>query len=114
VLVEVHDEAEAARAATLGTPLIGVNARDLKTLEVDPDVFARVATVLPDDQVLVAESGIAGPEDVARVVAAGADVVLVGEALVRHGDPRSALAALTAAGRPAPLPTRLPRAGATR
>ena len=97
VLVEVHDEAEGARAAALGAPLIGVNARNLKTLAIDPDAFARVAAVLPDDAVLVAESGIGGPADVARVVAAGADVVLVGEALVRHGDPRSAVAASSAA-----------------
>ncbi|CAA9329640.1 MAG: Indole-3-glycerol phosphate synthase [uncultured Nocardioidaceae bacterium] len=113
VLVEVHDEAEAARATTLGAPLIGVNARNLKTLAVDPDAFARVAAVLPDDAVLVAESGIAGPQDVARVVAAGADVVLVGEALVRHGDPRSAVAALSAAGGPTDL-TSLESAGAPR
>ena len=105
VLVEVHDETEAERAAALGTPLIGVNARDLRTLEVDPDAFARVAAVLPDDAVKVAESGIGGPDDVARVVAAGADVVLVGEALVRHGDPRSALGALAAAGRATGSPT---------
>jgi indole-3-glycerol phosphate synthase len=98
VLVEVHDEAEADRATALGTPLIGVNARDLKTLEVDPDAFARVAAVLPEGAVKVAESGIGGLEDVARVAAAGADVVLVGEALVRHGDPRSAVAALTTVG----------------
>ena len=123
-LVEVHDEAEAARATALvaasgaasGAGVIGVNARDLKTLEVDPDAFARVAAVLPDDVVKVAESGIRGPQDVARVVAAGADVVLVGEALVRHGDPRSAVASLTAAGRPAPVEdgTSLEHAGARR
>jgi len=121
-LVEVHDEAEAGRAAALvagsgagSSPgLIGVNARDLRTLEVDPDAFARVAAVLPDDVVLVAESGIGGPQDVARVVAAGADVVLVGEALVRHGDPRSAVAALTAAGRADAAPTGLESAGAQR
>jgi indole-3-glycerol phosphate synthase len=113
-LVEVHDEAEAARATALGAGLIGVNARDLRTLEVDPDAFARVAAVLPQDAVKVAESGIGGPQDVARVVAAGADVVLVGEALVRHGDPRSAVAALTAAGRPEAAATGLESAGAPR
>jgi indole-3-glycerol phosphate synthase len=73
-----------------------------------------VAAALPDDIVKVAESGIGGPEDVARVVTAGADVVLVGEALVRHGDPRSAVAALTAAGRPARASTGLQEAGAPR
>ena len=98
VLVEVHDEAEAARATALGAEVIGVNARNLKTLEVDQDAFARVAAALPEGTVLVAESGIGGPEDVARVVAAGADVVLVGEALVRHGDPRRAVAEFVRAG----------------
>ena len=99
-LVEVHDVAEAERATALGAQVVGVNARNLKTLEVDPDAFARVAAVLPDDVVKVAESGIGGPEDVTRVVAAGADVVLVGEALVRHGDPRAAVAGMIAAGAP--------------
>src|ERR687889_1596087 len=113
-LVEVHDEAEATRATNLGAGLIGVNARDLRTLEVDPDAFARVAAVLPDGVVKVAESGIGGPQDVARVVAAGADVVLVGEAMVRHGDPRSAVAALTAAGRPEAAATGLETTGAPR
>ncbi len=117
-LVEVHDEAEAARATALvagsGAGLIGVNARDLRTLEVDPDAFARVAAVLPDDVVTVAESGIGGAEDVARVVAAGADVVLVGEALVRQGDPRSAVAALTAVGEPTAPPTTFENVGAAR
>ena len=111
VLVEVHDQNEAERALALGADLVGVNARDLKTLEVDPEAFPRVAAVLPDDVVRVAESGIGGPEDVARVVAAGADVVLVGEALVRHGDPRAAVAALSAAGLPADRP---PQPGADR
>jgi indole-3-glycerol phosphate synthase len=94
-LVEVHDEAEAERAATLGAHLVGVNARDLKTLDVDPETFGKVAPLLPDDAVLVAESGIGSPDDVRRFVAEGADVVLVGEALVRDGDPEGAVRAMT-------------------
>ncbi len=95
VLVEVHDEAEAERAVDLGAELIGVNARNLKTLEVDPSTFARLAPLVPGDRVLVAESGISGPADVERYVGDGARVVLVGEALVRDGDPRAAVASMT-------------------
>jgi indole-3-glycerol phosphate synthase len=94
-LVEVHDEPEAERAVALEARLIGVNARNLRTLDVDPATFAKLAPVLPDDAVLVAESGIAGPDDVRRLVAEGADVVLVGEALVRDGDPEGAVRAMT-------------------
>ena len=95
VLVEVHDEEETRRAVDLGAELIGVNARNLKTLDVDPDTFARLAPLIPDDRVRVAESGISGPEDVARYAKEGAGVVLVGEALVRGGDPEAAVRAMT-------------------
>jgi indole-3-glycerol phosphate synthase len=95
VLVEVHDEAEAERAVALGAELVGVNARNLKTLAVDDSTFGRLAPLVPDDRVLVAESGISGPPDVKRFVAEGARVVLVGEALVRDGAPREAVAAMT-------------------
>ena len=95
VLVEVHDEAEAARAVELGAELIGVNARNLKTLEVDNATFGRLAPQIPSDRVLVAESGISGPTDVKRFVAEGAHAVLVGEALVKDGAPRDAVAAMT-------------------
>jgi indole-3-glycerol phosphate synthase len=94
VLVEVHDEPEAERALAAGATLVGVNARNLKTLEVDPATFGKVAPLLTD-VVRVAESGIAGPDDVRRFVGEGADVVLVGEALVRDGDPESAVRAMT-------------------
>ena len=90
-LVETHDEREIERALALGAPLIGVNARNLKTLEVDPNVFGRLAGLLPDDVVKVAESGIGGPDDAQRYRHEGADVVLVGEALVKDGDPRAAV-----------------------
>ncbi len=94
VLTEVHDEHEIARALEVGAELVGVNARNLKTLEVDRDTFGRLVTLLPQDVVTVAESGIAGPDDAARYAAEGADVVLVGEALVKDGDPRAAVAAI--------------------
>ncbi|WP_426244243.1 indole-3-glycerol phosphate synthase TrpC [Nocardioides sp. LHG3406-4] len=95
VLVEVHDEAETERAVDLGAELIGVNARNLKTLAVDADAFGRLAPLIPDDRVLVAESGIGGPDDVRRFVGEGARVVLVGEALVRDGDPERAVRQMT-------------------
>ena len=95
VLVEVHDEPETERAVALGAELIGVNARNLKTLAVDNDTFGRLAPLIPDDRVKVAESGIFGAEDVKRFVAEGARAVLVGEALVKDGDPRGAVAAMT-------------------
>lgn len=95
VLVEVHDEAETERAVELGAELIGVNARNLKTLAVDNDTFGRLAPLVPADRVLVAESGISGPHDVQRFVDEGARVALVGEALVKDGDPSAAVAAMT-------------------
>lgn len=97
VLTEVHDEAEVERALAVGARLVGVNARNLKTLEVHPDVFGRLVTLLPDDVVAVAESGVGGPADAARYADQGAQVVLVGEALVRDGDPRRAVAAMRSA-----------------
>jgi indole-3-glycerol phosphate synthase len=98
-LVEVHDEPETERAVDLGAALIGVNARNLKTLEVDDATFAKLAPLVPGDRVLVAESGISGPADVRRYAAEGARVVLVGEALVKDGDPAGAVRAMREAGR---------------
>ena len=95
VLVEVHDEAETERAVALGAELVGVNARNLKTLAVDNDTFGRLAPLVPEDRVLVAESGISGPDDVARFVGEGARAVLVGEALVKGGDPTAAVRSMT-------------------
>jgi indole-3-glycerol phosphate synthase len=99
VLVEVHDEPETARAVDLGAELIGVNARNLKTLAVDQGTFGRLAPLIPGQVVKVAESGITGPMDVARFVGEGAGVVLVGEALVKDGDPESAVREMTGLGR---------------
>lgn len=98
-LVEVHDEAEVSRAVDAGARVIGVNARNLRTLEVDRAVFERLAPLLPADVLKVAESGVRGPEDLIRYAAAGADAVLVGEGLVTTASPRDAAAALVAAGR---------------
>jgi indole-3-glycerol phosphate synthase len=95
VLVEVHDEPETERAVALGAELIGVNARNLKTLEIHDDMFGKLAPQIPDDRVKVAESGIFGPADVQRFVSEGARAVLVGEALVKDGDPQAAVAAMT-------------------
>lgn len=95
VLVEVHDEEETARAVDLGAELVGVNARNLRTLEIHDDTFGRLAPLVPDDRVKVAESGIFGPDDVARFVREGARAVLVGEALVKDGDPEGAVRKMT-------------------
>lgn len=99
VLVEVHDEPETRLAVELGAELIGVNARNLKTLAVDGDTFGRLAPLIPHRIVKVAESGITGPADVSRFAAEGADVVLVGEALVKDGDPEGAVREMTGLGR---------------
>lgn len=97
-LVEVHDEGEVDRALAAGATLVGVNARNLRTLDVESGTFARLAPLIPDDVVTVAESGIRGPADVREYAAAGADVVLVGEALVTGDDPGRAVAAMIEAG----------------
>jgi indole-3-glycerol phosphate synthase len=97
-LVEVHTEAELARAVDGGAKVIGVNARDLTTLEVDRTMFARLAPLIPDGVLKVAESGVRGPHDLLAYAAAGADAVLVGESLVTDKDPRAAVADLVTAG----------------
>ena len=97
-LVEVHTEDELDRALDAGATVIGVNARNLATLEVDRSVFARLAPRIPDQVVKIAESGIRGPHDLLAYAAAGADAVLVGESLVTGRDPRSAVADLVTAG----------------
>lgn len=93
-LVEVHDEGEATRAVNLGATVIGVNNRNLKTLDVDTDTFARLAPLVPASCVRVAESGVRGPHDAACFARAGADAVLVGEALVVGGDPADGVRAM--------------------
>lgn len=102
-LVEVHDEAEVDRALAAGADVIGVNARDLRTLAVDPGTVHRLLPLLPAGVVRVAESGVAGPQDVRDYARSGADAVLVGEALVTGSSPGQLLRELLAAGRTAPV-----------
>ncbi|MEW2356639.1 indole-3-glycerol phosphate synthase TrpC [Spirillospora sp. NPDC029432] len=97
-LVEAHTEEEVARAVDAGAKVIGINARDLKTLKVDRDVFARLAPLVPKNIVRIAESGVRGPHDLLAYASRGADAVLVGESLVTGRDPRAAVADLVAAG----------------
>jgi indole-3-glycerol phosphate synthase len=91
VLVEAHDEREVGRALAAGARVVGVNQRDLVTFEVDTDRAVRVALAIPVDVVRVAESGIGGADDARRLHDAGYDAVLVGEHLVRSGDPSAAV-----------------------
>lgn len=97
-LVEVHTEDEASRALDAGARVIGVNARNLRTLDVDRSTFERIAPGLPSGIVKIAESGVRGPHDLIEYAAAGADAVLVGESLVTGVDPRQAVADLVTAG----------------
>ncbi|MBX6382786.1 MAG: indole-3-glycerol phosphate synthase TrpC [Microbispora sp.] len=97
-LVEVHTEEELARAIDAGAKIIGVNARNLKTLEVDREVFAKLAPKIPDGVIKVAESGVRGPHDLLAYARAGADAVLVGESLVTGKNPKAAVNDLVTAG----------------
>ena len=97
VLVEVHDEAEMQRAIEINSRIIGVNSRNLKTLEIHEEAFAKLLPLAPSDVVKVAESGISHREQVISAEMSGAKVILVGETLVRAGDP--ALAINTLLGR---------------
>lgn len=96
-LVETHSREELDRASDLGAKLIGVNARNLSTFELDRDLFGSLAEHFPADAVKIAESAVLAPADVAHYRTAGADVVLVGEALVTN-DPVSTLHAFLEAG----------------
>ena len=100
-LVETHTADELEAAIDLGAQLIGVNARDLKTLELDRDLFGRLVERIPEGTIKVAESAVLEPADVAHYRSAGADVVLIGEALVT-GDPVATLQRFLAAGDSAP------------
>jgi indole-3-glycerol phosphate synthase len=97
-LVEVHTEEELDRALDAGARVVGINARNLATLDVDRSVFGRLAPRVPEGIIKIAESGIRGPHDLLAYAAAGADAVLVGESLVTGKDPRSAVADLVTAG----------------
>jgi len=87
VLVEIHDELELERALRISPKILGVNARNLKTLDVDSSSFDRLLPLIPGSIIKVAESGISNLNDIRRARKAGADAVLVGEALVRSPDP---------------------------
>lgn len=93
-LIETHDEAEMARACALGGDLVGINNRSLRSFEVDLAVTERLAILSPVRALLVAESGVFTPDDVARVSAAHAQAVLVGESLMRQPDVEAATRAL--------------------
>lgn len=97
-LVEVHDAQEVPRALNAGARVIGVNARNLHTLAVDRETFARISPLLPPDCLRIAESGVREPRDLIAYAAEGADGVLVGESLVRGDDPQAAVSELVTAG----------------
>ena len=97
-LVETHSRLEALRAMEAGASIIGVNARNLQTLEVDRSTVEQVIDVIPQDVVAVAESGVANAHDVFEYAKWGADAVLVGEALVTSGDPRASIQDMVSAG----------------
>jgi indole-3-glycerol phosphate synthase len=97
-LVETHSRLEALRALEAGASIIGVNARNLKTLEVDRSTVEQVIDVIPQDVVAVAESGVSQAHDVFEYAKWGADAVLVGEALVTSGDPYSSIQDMVSAG----------------
>ncbi|HMD51474.1 MAG TPA: indole-3-glycerol phosphate synthase TrpC [Solirubrobacteraceae bacterium] len=100
VLVEVHDSGELDSALAVGADIVGVNNRDLRDFTVDLDRTERLLSQIPDDVIVVSESGIAGAEQVRRLGDRGVHAVLVGEALMRAEDPAAAVAALTGAAHP--------------
>ena len=97
VLVEVHDEIELDRALGLGADMIGINNRDLHTFTTDLDVTTRLAAKIPEDVLVVAESGLSAPEDLKRLADAGVTTFLIGESLMRQPDVAAATASLLGA-----------------
>jgi indole-3-glycerol phosphate synthase len=96
VLAEVHDEAELKRALKLKTRLIGINNRNLKTLKTDIATTGNLARMVPQDRILVSESGISAPADLARLARDGARCFLIGESLLRQKDVAAAVSILLA------------------
>jgi indole-3-glycerol phosphate synthase len=97
-LVEAHSATEVDRALEIGAQLVGVNARDLTTFQLDRELFGTLAGSIPSGVIRVAESAVTSPADVAHYREAGADVVLIGEALVTGDDPVTTLESFLAAG----------------
>jgi indole-3-glycerol phosphate synthase len=95
ILVEIRSEAELEDALAIEATVIGVNARDLETLVLEPSVTERLIRMIPSDRIAIAESGVAGRADVERVAALGADAVLVGSSISASADATAAVAALT-------------------
>ena len=95
VLFEIRDEAELERALGAGARIIGVNNRNLETLEIDVKTVERVLPLIPKSCIAVAESGYTTREDVGKAAAAGADAVLIGSSLSASTDPSTAVASLT-------------------
>jgi indole-3-glycerol phosphate synthase len=100
-IVETHTEEEVQRAVAAKASIIGVNVRNLKTLDIDRDVFAGLAHLIPAGTVVIAESGVRDAADVADYAGSGAHAVLVGEALVRHSDPAATIDEFRRTGRTA-------------
>jgi indole-3-glycerol phosphate synthase len=98
-LVEVRSESELARAIALGAKIIGINNRDLESLDIDPEVSRRLIPIVPQDRLVVYESGVASRADVELAAEYGADSVLVGSALSRAADPRAMVVSLTGVAR---------------
>ncbi|MBU2549877.1 MAG: indole-3-glycerol phosphate synthase TrpC [Proteobacteria bacterium] len=97
-LIEVHQEAEMEAALALDPPLVGINSRDLKTLDVNLETALRLRPLVPPGITVVAESGVKSPADVARLRAGGLDAFLVGTTLMRARNPESELAGLCRIG----------------
>ena len=96
VLIEVHDEAELERAASLKSPLIGINNRNLKTFETTLDTTRRLSKLVPADRTIICESGLGSPDDLADIARYGARAFLIGESLMRQDDVEAATRALLA------------------